>query len=286
MTLPELLQVFQLPFMQRALLTILVLALASAVIGLFVSFRSLEFITDGLIHAVFPGLVIGFVLGGSEWVFPAALLAALLAAVLIALFVPVINQDSAIVVVLTSAFSLGIVLVSRQESYISTLDSLLFGHLLTVSESQLWWLSLTCLGAVSLIALTWRKQLYRSHDELAYQAANFSVLKADIVLNCAVAMLVVAGVQALGNLLVIALLLVPTLTARIFSSKMSVIMALSVLITLISGIFGLSLSIWSSFNFNLNASAGALVVLIMIVLFALSMAIKSAALAISPRNKK
>lgn len=276
MELSELLLAFQLPFVQRALLTMLVLSGAAAIVGLFISFRSLEFMTDGLIHAVFPGLVLGFVLGGSAWIFPGALLAALFASTAMAVLARrnKVSNDAAITVILTSAFSLGIVLVSRQESYISTLDSLLFGHLLTVTESQLLWLSLTACVAILLMIFSWRQQLFRSHDPLAFEAANFSILKTDLLLNAAVALLVVAGVQALGNLLVIALLILPTVTARLFTKQLWLILVLSSLVTMLAAVLGIGFSIWASFSLGASASTGATVVLLMVLAFVMAFGFK------------
>ena len=75
--------VFALPFMSRALITVAVLAVAAGVVGLFISLRDLEFMSDGLIHAVFPGLVIGSIVGGTAALLPGALIAALAAVVLL-----------------------------------------------------------------------------------------------------------------------------------------------------------------------------------------------------------
>lgn len=109
MTLPELLDAFTLPFISRGLLVIAVLAVCSGIISVFVHFRGMEFITDGLVHAVFPGLVVGYLLGGTAALMPAALVAALLAVALITLLTHrgLLGNDAAVAVLLTSAFSLG-----------------------------------------------------------------------------------------------------------------------------------------------------------------------------------
>ena len=108
-------EVFALPFMGRALATVVVLALAAGAVGLGISFRELEFVSDGLVHAVFPGLVIGAMVGGSSGLLPGAAVAALVAATLFTLLERRGGSDVAIAVVLTGLFSLGVVLVSKQE---------------------------------------------------------------------------------------------------------------------------------------------------------------------------
>src|SRR4051794_34440993 len=77
------LDAFALPFMAKAVITLTVLAVAAGVVGLFISLRDLEFMSDGLIHAVFPGLVIGTLIGGTSMLLPGALVAAIAAVVLL-----------------------------------------------------------------------------------------------------------------------------------------------------------------------------------------------------------
>lgn len=257
------------PFMQRALLTMLVLSIASGVVGYFVSLRDLEFVTDGLIHAVFPGLVVGFAIGGVAGILPGAFVAGLIAAVLLTVITRTrfVTQDAAIAVVLTSAFSLGIVLVSRQENYVSQLEELLFGRLLTVTNDQLTGIVIVSIIAVLLVATTWRKQLFRAFDETGFVVAGHNVLRTDLVLNIAVAMLVVAGVQAIGSLMVLALLIVPMAVARLVTRKARLLIPIAIIAPLLSSALALWLSFIASVNAGLTPSPSALVVLILLACY-------------------
>ncbi len=259
-------EVFALPFMWRALVTVVILAVAAGIVGLFISFRELEFVSDGLVHAVFPGLVIGAALGGTAGVLPGAVVAAVLAAVLFTVLEHRggVSADAAIAVVLTGLFSLGIVLVSRQEGYVSQLQELLFGRLLTVTEAQLAQILVVALAAIAVVALTWRAQLFRAFDAAGAEAAGFRPLAADIALGVAVALLVVAGVQALGVLMVLALLMIPMATARLITRGFALLIPLAILVPLVAGVAGL----WLSFEWSVGAGAtvspGALVVLLLV----------------------
>lgn len=259
-------EVFALPFMWRALVTVVILAVAAGIVGLFISFRELEFVSDGLVHAVFPGLVIGAALGGTAGVLPGAVVAAVLAAVLFTVLEHRggVSADAAIAVVLTGLFSLGIVLVSRQEGYVSQLQELLFGRLLTVTESQLWQILVVALAAILVVLLTWRAQLFRAFDAAGAEAAGFRPLAADIALGVAVALLVVAGVQALGVLMVLALLMIPMATARLITRGFAWLIPLAIVVPLLAGVAGL----WLSFEWSVGAGAtvspGALVVLLLV----------------------
>lgn len=264
--------VFSLPFMWRALITIVFLSVAAGIVGLFVSFRDLEFVSDGLVHAVFPGLVIGAALGGTAAVLPGALVAALVAAVLFTLLERRggVDADSAIAVVLTGLFSIGVVLVSRQESYVSQLQELLFGRLLTVTQEQLWQIAVVALLAVIVIAVTGRSQLFRAFDRTGAEAAGVSVLRADLALAVAVALLVVAGVQALGVLMVIALTIVPMAVARLVTRRFAWLIPLAILTPLVAGIVGLTLAFDWSVRLDTNVSPGAVVVLLLVALYAVA----------------
>lgn len=266
MSFPELLDTFSLPFVSRALLTVLVLAAGAALVSVLVSFRGLEFLTDGLVHSIFPGLVIGYLLGGSAALFPAALVAALIAVILITLLSQrtKLNNDAAIAMLLTSAFSLGVVLVSRQHGYMAELMSLLFGNLLTVTATQLGNVFAATCCAILAIVLTWRRQLFRAHDKQGFQAAGFNVLTTDLVLGAAIALLLVAGVQALGNLLIIALLIVPAAAARQLTKHLWALPLVTFLLIVFAGFAGISCAVYLSFTHGVNASAGALVVLFLV----------------------
>lgn len=265
-------EAFQLPFMARALATVVVLAIAAGIVGLGISLRELEFISDGIVHAVFPGLVIGAALGGTSGVLPGAVVAAMIAAALFALLTrwDAAGKDAAIAVVLTGLFSLGVVLVSRQSGYVAQLQELLFGRLLTVTEVQLWQIIAVAAVAVVIMLVTWRAQLFRAFDPAGFEAAGFRPLGTDLALTVSTALLVVAGVQALGVLMVLALLTVPMAVARIVTRRFALLVPIAILVPLVAGVLGL----WWSFDWSVRAglgvSPGAIVVLVMVAWYALS----------------
>lgn len=270
--------VFSLPFMWRALATLAVLSVAAGIVGLFISFRELEFVSDGLVHAVFPGMVIGLTVGGSAGLLPGAALAAIAAAVL---FTVVelrggIGSDAAIAVVLTGLFSLGVLLVSRQQSYVAQLQDLLFGRLLTVTEAQLWQLLVIALLAIGVIVLTWRAQMFRAFDPTGAETAGMKPFATDIWLSIAVAMLVVAGVQALGVLMVVALLIVPMAAARLLTTRFAALIPLAIALPLGAGIVGLWVSYEWSIATGAPASPGAIVVLLLVALYLLAVLVRLA----------
>lgn len=265
----SLVEIFALPFMSRALITVAVLAVAAGVVGLCISFRELEFVSDGLVHAVFPGLVIGSALGGVAGVLPGAVVAALLAAVLFTVLEwrGGVSSDAAIAVVLTGMFSLGVVLVSRQDGYVSQLQDLLFGRLLTVTAAQLWQIVAVAALALIIVACTWRSQVFRAFDPDGFSASGYRPLVTDLWLGVAVALLVVAGVQALGVLMVIALLTVPMATARLVSRRFALLVPIAIGVPLVAGVVGLWLAFDWSVVAGVSVSPGAIIVLVLVALY-------------------
>ncbi len=271
-----LLEALQLPFMARALATLAVLSVAAGIVGLGISFREMEFVSDGMVHAVFPGLVVGAALGGTAGLLPGAVVAALAAAVLFTLLDRRggAGSDAAIAVGLTGLFSLGVVLVSKQRGYVTQLQDLLFGHLLTVTEAQLWQIIVVAILAVIVMLLTGRAQLFRAFDPEGFRAAGFSVLRTDLALSAATAMLVVAGVQALGVLMVVAMLTVPMAVARLLTRRLAWLVPVAIAVPLLCGVLGLWWSFVWSVEHDLAVSPGALVVLLLVAAYLLAVVLR------------
>ncbi len=259
---------FALPFMQRPLLVLLVLGVAAGVIGVFVSLRSLEFVSDGLVHAVFPGLVIGFVAGGRDALLPGALAAAVVAAVVLTLISRRgIGSDSAIAVVFTALFGLGVVLVSQQEDYAGQLQELLFGRLLTVTTTDVLVASAASAAALLAVGLTAKEQLFRAFDEQGARAAGYRTLGIDLVLAVAIAVLVVIASSAVGNLLALGLILIPGAAARLMTGRLWLLFPLAIAVAVLPGWLGLALSYTLSIDLGAPVAAGGTVAVVLVALY-------------------
>lgn len=261
---------FGAPFMQTALIALAALAVVATVVGVALNLRELEFVSDGLVHAVFPGVVIGFVAGQGTGpaVYLGAVVAALIATVLLTLAARRgAGTDAATAVLLAGTFALGIVIVSRSTSYATGLESLLFGQLLTISSTDL--LIIAVLGAVALlvVVLTWKEQVSIAFDRDAAQASGMPVLRYELLLNVAIALTVVAASRAVGNLLVLALLIVPAAIGRLLSFRLAVIVPVAAGAALLSSFVGLVGGYWLSVDARLNVSPSAVLVLVLVALY-------------------
>jgi manganese/iron transport system permease protein len=270
-----LLEPFGSPFMQRALAEALLLGAVAAVVSVFVVLRRLAFVSDVLTHTVFPGVVIGFVVAGTSGIVWGALVFAVLSAVLITVLSSRsrVTEDASMAIVLTGFFAVGVVLVSRQTTFTSDLTAFLFGRILTVDRQQL--VVTAVIGAVVLLllGLLGKELLFRAFDPAGAEASGYRVLALDLVLNLAVALVVVAAVRAVGTVLVIALLVVPGAAGRLLSDRLAAITLIAVGTALLAGWLGLVASWQASVNHGLRLASGATVVLVLVLLYAVAAAI-------------
>jgi len=269
---------FTLPFMARALVVLAVLSLVAGVVGVLVNLRGLEFISDGLTHAVFPGIAVGFVWGGRDGLFAGAMVAALLAAVILTLISRrAAASDAAIAIVFTAMFSVGVIVVSRGTNYVGALDQLLFGRLLTVSPTEMVQTVAICGVGLVLVAFTLREQVFRAFDHTGSAAAGYRALLLDLLLNGAIALVVVAASSAVGNLLVLAVLIVPGAVARLVTSRLWLLFPVAAGFAAVAAWLGLALGYEASVQAGIDLPSGATVVLVMVGGYAVALLARLAA---------
>lgn len=274
---------FALPFIARPMLVMAVLAVAVGIASVLVTLRSLQFVGDGLVHAVFPGIVIGFVVAGRDGLLIGGMIAAALGAVALTLIGRrALGNDSAIALVLTVMFAVGIIVVSRQSNYVGQLEELLFGRLLTVTESDVAvTVAVALLATLAMVAVA-RTQLFRAHDERAALAAGHRVLASDLVLAVAVAVLVVVATAAVGNLLALGLLIVPGALARLLTDRLVLLVPLAIGAGLLASGAGLWLAYRASVDWGVPLPGGASVIATLVVVYLITLAVRQ----LRPRKER
>jgi ABC-type Mn2+/Zn2+ transport system permease subunit len=253
---------WSLGFMQRALLELVLVSVVGGTLGCWVVFYELSYGTESLAHSLFPGLVgaallgLPLLLGAAVGVLGAA------AAVAIVARTPAIGRDASVAVVVTCLFGLGVLLALSPASP-PGLDALLFGDLLGVSRSDL--AAAAALTGAVLIALAalHRQLLAVGFDRAGARALGARPLLVDLALLALVATAIVVGVQGLGNLLVLAVIVGPASTARLLSRRMAPMMATAVVLGVGAAVAGLYLSYYAS------VAAGASVAAVTVGLYAL-----------------
>ncbi|MCW2878665.1 MAG: Manganese transporter [Sphaerisporangium sp.] len=257
---------FTYPFMARALAELLICGTLAGTVGVVILLRRLAFMTDALTHTVFPGVVVGHLLSGDSGIFWGALAAGLLTAILLTTLTRrrEVAEDTALAVMLTSFFAVGVVMVSRQTGYTADLTAFLFGRILTVTEAQLLQSAVVAALVVALLAVLRRPLLARTFDPEGARAVGYRIGLLDLAINVVVALVVVASVRAVGTVLVIALLIVPAAAARAVSDRLVVIVPLAALIGALGGWAGLATSYEASINHGLRLASGGTVVLALV----------------------
>lgn len=251
-------------FMRHALLAIMLVGAICGITGSFVILRGLAFLGDALAHAVFPGVVIAYLLGVP------VLIGALVAAIVVALGIGAVGQnrrlsnDTAIGVLFAGGFALGIVLISARPTYTRDLSTFLFGSILGVSKTDL---QLTALVSAIVAVTLWvfRRELVAiAFDRTFAEARGIRVWRFDQLFLLLLSLTIVISLQTVGNILVLAMLVTPAATARLLTDRLPVMLTLSALIGAGSGLAGLYLSYYQ------GISSGASVVLVATLGFALT----------------
>ena len=257
---------FEFGFMQRALMGGVLVAAICALVGTFVVLRGLAFVGDALAHAAFPGVVIAYLLKGNIY------LGAMLFALATALGVSLVSRhgrvspDTAIGILFAGAFALGVLLMSTIQGYTVDLFSFLFGNVLGISERELWLVAF--LGGVVVLTITvlYKELLLLSFDPTVAEAMGYPVQAFNHLLLGLIAVTVVISIQAVGIILVVALLVTPSATAYLLSQRFFRMMVLGVLLAALAAVIGLYLS------YYLNVASGAAIVLVSTCLFFLVLA--------------
>jgi manganese/iron transport system permease protein len=252
---------FEHTFMQNAFAAILLVGLICGVMGVFVTLRGLAFMGDAIAHAVFPGVVISYVVGGSF------LAGAIAAAVIVSLAIGFVTQsgllrnDTAIGVFFVGAFALGVAIISTQRSYARDVATLLFGSILGVSRQDLALTAVVGCGVLIALWLFRREIVTISFDRTFAQSEGLSLWGWDQLFLLLLSLTIVISLQTVGNVLVLALLVTPAATARLLTVRLAPMLAVSALVGAVSGVAGLYAS------YYLGISSGASVVLVATVIF-------------------
>jgi len=252
-----LLQPWSESFMQLALLELAFLGVVGAIVGCWILFYELAYSAESLAHALLPGLVAAALLGLPLLAGGATGVAAAAVGIAFVRRIPALGGDSSVAVVVTSLFGLGVLLALTQATP-PGLDGLLFGDLLGVTRGDVIASGLLAAFAAGGLAILHRPLILVGFDRTTARAFGARPALVDLALLGLIALAIVIGVRALGNLLVLALLVGPAATARLFVRRMSTLMALAVAFAVAAAVGGLYLSYYASI------AAGAAVAIVMV----------------------
>ncbi len=235
-------EAFEPAFMQRALVGALVAVVATSLVGTWVVLRGLAFLGDALAHGVIPGLALAVLWGFSP--IAGALGAALVmsGAVTLVSTRTAVREETGIGLLFVGMLALGVIIVSRSETFTTDVTALLFGDVLGVTEGDIRGqvvatavvVAVVVLGHRAFLALTFNRDKAATlglHPALA-QGALLTVLAVSIV----------ASFQAIGTLLVFGLLVGPPATASLLVRRVPLMMLVSVVAGALAVVVGLLVS--------------------------------------------
>lgn len=246
----DLLQIFQQEWAIRALVASSMVGLMCGVLGCFIVLRNMSLIGDALSHAILPGVVFAFMIVGYSALgfFTGAVIAGLLSAVIITWIQHNVKtkNDAAIGIVFTAMFSIGVMgisWISRNEGVHLDLKDFLFGNVLGVSNEDLYLTSIVTIYVILSIIFFYRYLFVTTFQAVIAQTMGISVQMMHYFLMLLLSFAVVASLQTVGVILVVAMLITPASTALLLSNRLQWVIAIAGLVGFLSAVLGLVLAI-------------------------------------------
>jgi ABC-type Mn2+/Zn2+ transport system permease subunit len=250
-------------FMQRAALELTLIGVLSGVLGCWIILYELSYSAESLAHALFPGLVAAALLGLPLLAGAAVGLGGAALAIALSATVPSVGRDTAVAIVITTLFGLGVLLALAPASP-PGIQGLLFGDPLAVDPGDLVTAALLCALALAALAVLHRVLLATGFDRASARALGLHPLAIELALIGLIAIAILVAVQALGNLLVVAILVAPAATARALVRPLPAMMVVAGAVAVAGSIGGLYLSYYA------GLAAGASIALVLVGVYLLA----------------
>ena len=260
---------WQFEFMRSAFAMATLAAVPTALLSCFLVVRGWALLGDAVSHAVLPGIVLAYLVG-----LP-LLLGALVAGMTCALASGYVSRnsrvkpDTAMGIVFSGMFGLGIVLYAATETNVH-LDHILFGNLLGVSTADLWTSGLVGLAVSAGVLLFWRDLVLESFDTVQARALGLRVNMLHYGLLTALSLTVVATLSATGLILAVGLLIAPGAIAYLLTRRFALMMVLAVGICMLAMLLGVYLS------FFLDSAPAPTAVLLLTAMFIVTLGVRTA----------
>jgi manganese/iron transport system permease protein len=236
-----------------------------AVMGTFVVLKGLAFIGDAVSHAAFPGLVVAYILGAPLY------LGGSIAALGTALSIAWVSRrgelrfDTAVGVLFAGTFAFGVLLFSTIKGYAGDLLGFLLGNVLGITTTDLIQLAILGLIVLATVLLLRKELLYSTFDPQGAKVSGLPVGFLEYLLLGLLGVTIVVSIQAVGIIMVVAMLVTPAATAQLIATRFNRLVAISIAIAAISSVAGLYVSFYA------NVASGATIVLFETLFFAIAL---------------
>jgi ABC-type Mn2+/Zn2+ transport system permease subunit len=233
---------FEPEFMQRALAGSAAAVVATSLVGTWVVLRGLAFLGDALAHGVIPGIALAVLWGFSPIVGALAAAVVMSGAVTLVSSRTSVREETGIGLLFVGMLSLGVVIISRSDSFTTDVTALLFGDVLGVTTADIRGQVLAALVVLVVSVAAYRPFLALTFNREKAATLGMHPAVAQAVLLGLVAVSIIASFQAIGTLLVFGLLVGPPATASLLVRRVPLIMVVSVAVALASVVVGLAVS--------------------------------------------
>lgn len=240
------------PIIVNITLGLIILAIGSALTGVFAYMKNDSLSADAIAHSTLPGVCIGFIVAGEKstiYMYLGALLTGILCQLLISMVQSnsKIKKDAITAIVLTTLFALGLVLskyILESPDYTnkSGLTNFLFGQAASIQKADLWFMGITTVLIVALIYFFGRALKTLAFDPTQFEIYGWSKPLVQLFFNITLTLTVIIGIRAVGVILMSALIITPAIIARSLSNKFGIIIAIAILVNIFSALLGTYLS--------------------------------------------
>ena len=255
------LEILQYDFIQNALIAGVLISIAAGIIGSLVVVNKITFLTGGIAHSAYGGIGIAIFLG-----IP-VLFGATVFAVITAIIIAIITLknrtriDAIIGMMWASGMAIGIIFVDLTPGYNVDLMSYLFGSIIAVSAEDIQYMTVLDIFIIGIVVYFYKEILAVSYDSEFATLRGINVKFFYTLILILAALCVVAAIKAVGLILVIALLTIPTYLAETFASKLSSMMILSSILATIFTILGLVVS----YSYDISSGASIIMVAVLVL---------------------
>jgi len=255
------LEVLQYDFIQNALIAGVLISIAAGIIGSLVVVNKITFLTGGIAHSSYGGIGLAIYLG-----IP-VLFGATVFAVITAIIIAIITLknrtriDAIIGMMWASGMAIGIIFVDLTPGYNVDLMSYLFGSIVAVSNEDIYYMTILDLFIIGIVVYFYKEILAVSYDSEFASLRGINVKFFYTLILILAALCVVAAIKAVGLILVIALLTIPTYLAETFASKLSSMMIISSVLATIFTILGLIVS----YLYDISSGASIIMVAVLVL---------------------
>lgn len=253
-------------FIQKGLLGAVLIGSIGSLIGVFVVLRGMSYIGSGIAHGSLAGVALALLLGWSP------LILSMIAALVMIVLIEIVNRkaelkmDTSIGVIFSLAMALAVLFIGLQKRYSPDIMSYLFGNLLRVTVNELWVMAGIGL-LVALMSLFFFKELqFSTFDPEMAEISGIPASLISIVLSVLMGLTIVVSLQAVGELMVLALIVLPASAAYQLTHSLKQMILISVGFGVLASVTGLITA------FYLDAPTGSTIVMVLGCIFFLALA--------------